>query len=504
MNEFAVRTILVHRDLDDWRAAVRPLLREGVPPSEVFWDEDDADRARLFASAGQEPVGPPASGEGDQPLSVPADFFELARAVLHHRDAGRWELLYRVAFRIARGGERHLLEIASDDDVARLQAMERAVRRDRHKMTAFVRFRRVVEADGGERYVAWHRPEHFVLPLAADHFVSRFGGAMRFAILTPDESLVWNGRVAEFGAGVPRSAAPREDDLEALWLTYYSSTFNPARIKLRQMRKEMPVRHWATLPETAAIPSLLSEARMRVHAMIRQPREEEAERKKLGIGTSAAEFLPADGERAPLSGLADAAKACRGCPLFLPATQTVFGEGPPKASVVFVGEQPGDEEDRAGRPFVGPAGRLLGEVLEELGIDRRAAYVTNAVKHFKFTPRGKRRIHVSPSVREVKACQPWLEAELRAIRPPMLVCLGATAAKAVAGPAARVTTDRGRPFATPWCDWTLITTHPSALLRMPDADARAAARAAFTADLKLVADRLSSLPGQGGATARRG
>ena len=203
---------------------------------------------------------------------------------------------------------------------------------------------------------------------------------------------------------------------------------------------------------------------------------------------SAAEFLP---DRLTLPALREAAGSCRGCPLYRDATQTVFGEGSAGARVVLVGEQPGDEEDRTGRPFVGPAGRLLDELLAQAGIDRADAYVTNAVKHFKWTPRGKRRIHAKPSAGEITACKPWLESELGLLRPEALVVLGASAARSLLGPAFRVTRSRGEIFESPWAPVTLATLHPSALLRITEEDERRAARLEVARELALVAAAIS-------------
>jgi uracil-DNA glycosylase family protein len=202
---------------------------------------------------------------------------------------------------------------------------------------------------------------------------------------------------------------------------------------------------------------------------------------------TAAAFLP---KRRDLQSLRTAAARCEGCPLFANATQTVFGAGPATARVMLIGEQPGDREDLAGEPFVGPAGQLLDRVLAEAGVPRKQVYVTNAVKHFKWTPRGKKRLHAKPSSREISACHPWLEAELEAVDPEMLVLLGATAAQALLGPKFRITKQRGQPFESEWSDWTLATYHPSAVLRamtLPDGKQMLDD---FTADLRLVAKRL--------------
>jgi uracil-DNA glycosylase len=202
---------------------------------------------------------------------------------------------------------------------------------------------------------------------------------------------------------------------------------------------------------------------------------------------SAAEYIPA---RPTPARLRKAAAGCRGCGLWQAATQTVFGEGAPTARVMLVGEQPGDQEDKQGRPFVGPAGRVLDEALELAGIDRGTTYVTNAVKHFKWEARGKRRIHAKPTWSELTACRPWVEAELAVIRPRVLVCLGASAAQSLLGQQFRVTKERGRWLDSDLAEHVTATIHPSAILRQRDEEARHKEMAAFVNDLKLVAQVL--------------
>lgn len=203
---------------------------------------------------------------------------------------------------------------------------------------------------------------------------------------------------------------------------------------------------------------------------------------------SAAEFVPITTN---LAELRSAAPACRGCDLYAHATHVVFGEGPKDAKVVMVGEQPGDEEDRKGHPFVGPAGRLLSRAMEEAGLDRGKVYVTNAVKHFKFVERGKRRIHAKPNGTEISACRPWLEAELHALEPELVVCLGATAAQSLMGRDFRITTERGRFFPHHWAKELVATIHPSAILRMPDRQEEE--YELFLKDLRIIAARLHEL-----------
>jgi DNA polymerase len=460
-------------DLAGWRRAARRLAVAGVQPGQVLWEVDG--RPALFAlnkeRAEADPVGVTAA------FVVPRGFLDLAETVIQHRDPERFALLYALLWRI-RGGERDLLENAADPLVARVARMAKAVRREAHKMTAFVRFREIA-AEDGPRFVAWFEPEHHVLEATAPFFVRRFTG-MRWSILTPRRSAHWDGAELYFGPGARRSDAPGEDALEAAWKTYYASIFNPARLNPAKMRADMPRRYWRNLPEAALIPELAQHAGRRTAGMLADPPTAPAH----------AEWAPAPpsapaAPRTTLDALRADAAACRRCPLWGAATQTVFGEGPADAEIMLVGEQPGDQEDLAGRPFVGPAGRLLDEALAAAGLDRRKLYVTNAVKHFKFEPRGKRRIHQKPERGEIQHCRWWLVEELRAVRPRLVVALGATAAETLLGRRLRVGEARGRVHAGLAGERVLVTVHPSYLLRIPDEATRAAERRAFIADLAL-------------------
>jgi probable DNA metabolism protein len=457
-----------------WQQAARRALLANRAPPEILWQELGAEQPLLDVGDEAEPASLP-----DPPTSafqVPKAFLEIAARVSCHRDPERWALLYRLLWRLTHG-ERNLLQVVVDPDVHQLGAMDKAIRHDVHKMRAFVRFREV-QAEGAPWYVAWFEPQHQIVELNAPFFCDRFA-KMHWSILTPDRCAHWDGQALSITAGVPRSEAPTEDATEALWLKYYAHIFNPARVKIHAMQAEMPKRYWKNLPEAALIPALLQEAPGRVNSMLAKSNAKQ---------TAADEFqpivLPAT---RTLEALRGAAAGCTACPLYRPATQTVFGAGAEHARLVFIGEQPGDQEDRAGQPFAGPAGRLLDQALVEAGIDRRQTYVTNAVKHFKWEPMGKRRIHKTPSSREVEACRPWLEAELAAIQPQVLVCLGGTAAKTVFGPAVRVLRDRGRFTPSTFCPQTLITVHPSSLLRAPDEETKARNYIDFVADLRLAA-----------------
>jgi len=450
-----------------WRAAARDLLARDVAPADVTWIDDT--QAGLW-NMSEAPAETPR-----REARVPAEFVALAELAALHRDPDRWALLYRLLHRLTRG-EPDLLARATDPDVAALRARVAAVRRDEHKMHAFVRFRRVVD-DGREHFVAWHRPDHHIVPLAAPFFARRFA-AMAWTILTPDASATWDGEHLHFGPGAPRSAAPAGDELDDLFLTYYRSIFNPARLNLRAMRAEMPRKHWASLPESTTIAELVRAAPARTDAMLAAP------------ASAAAPLVPASRQ---LAVLRDAAATCRACPLGGCATRTVFGEGPQDARLMLVGEQPGDLEDREGRPFVGPAGQLLDDLLRAAGLDRDQLYVTNAVKHFKHELRGQRRIHVRPNPAEVSACRAWLTAEIAAVRPAVIVCLGSTAARSFLGPRFNATRDRGRVHATPWAPAWLATLHPAAVLRTSDDVARGRALTALQDDLRLAAAELQRI-----------
>jgi DNA polymerase len=278
-----------------------------------------------------------------------------------------------------------------------------------------------------------------------------------------------------------RADAPADDAREALWKTYYANIFNPARLNPTMMRSEMPQKYWKHLPEAQLLPGLIQSAGTRVREMAE--RAPEPPRRRIPETPAVPEPI-VDGS---LRSIREAALACRRCALWQPATRTVFGEGPEDARVVLVGEQPGDEEDLSGRPFVGPAGKLLDRVLQELGIDRRALYLTNAVKHFRFEQRGKRRLHRNPTSSQVQACRPWLQQELARIDPQLIVCLGANAARAVLCSDFRLMEQRGQWRVMADGARALATVHPSWVLRQPDDSARGAAYALLKQDLQQLA-----------------
>ncbi len=465
-------TLEAGADLEGFRKAARRLVAEAVPPDAVAFS----------CEAGGDLFGTEAGPAEAPPLSLPRAVADAIRLVVCHSDPERYALLYRLVWRVAHG-EKHLLEVASDPLVHRLERMAKSVRRDIHKMHAFLRFEKVGESAGRERFVAWFEPEHHILGAASRFFVERFA-ALDWSIHTPEASAHWNGEALTFGPGGRPGEAIEADGFAEGWRGYYESTFNPARANMRATLAEMPKKYWRNMPETRAIPQMLADAPRRAAGMVAAaptaPRKRRPER--------ALEAMR-DQEPRTLDELNRIIAAS--APLVPGATRAVLGEGPIGAGIALVGEQPGDQEDLQGRPFVGPAGQLLDRALAEAGIPREGAYVTNAVKHFKFEQRGKRRIHRKPTAGEVQHYRWWLMRELELVGPRLVVALGGTAGLALSGRAVSVTRERGpATFAPPdgpaWPG--VVTVHPSFLLRLPDETAKAEAWEAFVRDLRLARD----------------
>jgi len=466
----AIRTITLAAtdDFDGWRSAARALAIADIAPDRVEW-RVDGDVGDLFG----ETVEPPPVTARSRALTAPRHFIDLARQAACHRDPERFALLYTALWRIQRNPG--FASDRADPLMQRIEGLAKAVRRDIHKMRAFVRFREIEDDDGTQRFVAWFEPEHHIVRANARFFVERFAN-MRWSILTPDLSIHWDGETLSETAGAIRGDAPGGDPIEDVWKSYYASIFNPARVKIGAMMKEMPRKYWKNMPETALIPALVAGAQAREAEMIAEAQQSAA--------------APGSNRSGAWQALRREAQGCTRCPLHRCASQTVFGEGPVDAALMFVGEQPGDQEDLAGRPFVGPAGQLFDRALIDAGIDRGATYVTNAVKHFKFVARGKRRIHQSPAVGEIDACRWWLDQERALVLPRVTVALGATAARAIFGKAMAIGKSRSRPFALSERAEAWVTVHPSYLLRLPDAEKHDAYRA-FVDDLRAAAQRVS-------------
>jgi probable DNA metabolism protein len=475
-------------DFDGWRRQARWLASHAIPASDVNW------RINGETSLLDDAVDLKTASSGSAPnndIRVPREFVELARKVILHRSPDRFAALYRVLLRLR--AEPQLLQLDVDPDVMRLRVLERQVRHDEHRMHAYVRFRKV-DDESGVQFVAWYEPEHHILEATAEFFARRFAG-QRWAILTPDRSVYWDGNQLTYGEGVARADAPADDALEDLWRTYYASTFNPARVNLKLTQGHMPRKFWANLPEAQLITPLATAAPTRAGQMIAAeaaaPRRSRVPAVHSPVSSSSADSGAGERQRKLLD-------QCRNCPLWKYATQAVPGEGPISARLMLVGEQPGDQEDLAGRPFVGPAGQLLDRALSAAKIDRGEVYVTNAVKHFKYELRGKRRLHKKPAELEIAACHMWYESEVATIKPALIVAMGATAVRAVLGRPLPILANRGTlletPNEVPTSARVLVTVHPSYLLRVLP-ESRETEFGKFVEDLQIAARYIRDLRG---------
>lgn len=474
----------VVRSFDEWRTAARQLIASGVPPEVVEWAADEQ-AGDLFSPSNAD-AAPDAESATVTALRLPRALVEMLASAACFNAADRWAFLYKLLWRWQLG-ERDVVS-AADPDGARLHAMVKAVRREEHDMHAYIRFRERKEEDGAPRFVAWFEPTHEVLPQVAQHFARRMGGAT-WMIATPAAAVAWDGAQLHELPPLLRSAAEIEDAGEALWLTYYRSIFNPARVNADLLRSHIPSRFWKNLPEGAIVPGMISAAA-------------NGERRTGQTSTvgrrSGATAIPISAERAqPQRQQPSTLDQCRRCDLWRHATQAVAGVGPRKARIMLVGEQPGDQEDLQGLPFVGPAGAVLQRALDEAGVARDQVYLTNAVKHFKWELRGKRRLHKTPAQSEVAACHLWLEEELKRVQPEVVVALGSTALKSVM--------EKGSVTMKSVMDapvehdgrWVVTVYHPSYVLRAPDEETRRQAYEVIVAGLR-EALRLTAGPARSG------
>lgn len=468
LGTYYVVELLEPDDFEFWRERARALIQCDVPPDRIAWIEPGGS-GDLFAHGERRAPVPPGDAP---PVRANRRFVSLAKNAALHSDPERFALLYRLLWRFQ--ANPRMMEDKADPDVRRIEELDKNVRRDSHKMHAFVRFRLVEDEEtDGEHYVAWFEPQHHILRANAGFFMRRFAN-MRWSILTPQGSLHWDTETMREGPPADRADAPGGDPMEDLWRTYYASIFNPARLKIGAMLKEMPRKYWKNMPEAALIPELVAGAQKRESTMVE-------------AGTLEFEERPET-----LAAIDRAIHACRKCPIGELENQAVMGEGPQDAALMIVGEQPGDQEDQSGRPFVGPAGQLLDTHLEKAGIDRRAAYVTNTVKHFKYVQRGKRRLHQSPGAKEIDTCRWWIESERAIVQPKLVLAMGASAARGMLGKTVSISKARGSPIALEDGSELWITAHPSYLLRL-DGPAREEQARLFDADLAAVKERLEEL-----------
>lgn len=453
---------------DAWRETARRFLASGTPPEAILWG-DTGTEPDLFGAK-----SPLRSGA---PVTVPRSFISLANSVVWHSDPERFARLYAFLWRLKDAP--HLMTDRGDLDLSRLRRMEKNVHRCQHKMKAFVRFREIGTADAPRRsFAAWFEPTYHTVEPTADFFVRRFSD-MDWRILTPDICAIFEGGKLSFSEGQPKPDLP-EDSGEQLWITYFQNIFNPARLMVKAMQSEMPKKYWKNMPEAAFIPQMIADAPARARAMAEAAPTLPPRRMAQVQAQLAAHHSAWDG---PKEALAREIAACTRCPLHCTATQAVPGEGPMDADLMIVGEQPGDQEDLSGKPFVGPAGQLFDQIAAQVGLDRNKAFVTNAVKHFKFTARGKRRLHQRPTTSEIQHCRWWLDAEVAQVRPKLILAMGATAAEGLTGRRGAITARRGTLEQTPSGTPVLLTLHPSYLLRLTDRQAKADAMAQFQEDL---------------------
>ncbi len=428
-----------------WRDVARPLLSAGIAPEQIEW--------RLGRSL--EPLAPALALSASLRLS--RQLIELLETISCFRHDGRWDLMYRLAWRSLR--QPHLLEDAADPDVHRAMQMANAVNREIHKMHAFVRFREMTDEPGEKKYFAWFEPTHDILRQGVPFFCKRFPN-MAWMIATPDGTALWRNGELQFVETADKSMLPKADAHEGLWRTYYRNICNVSRINPPAMRREMPQRYWRNLPESVEIQTLLRDGQASF-----------AQRQREAVDLELAKARAMQRALADLPDHSGGPSACRRCDIWRHATQAVLGEGSTTASIMLIGEQPGDEEDLRGRPFVGPAGRVLDEALRNAGLDRSGLYITNAVKHFKWQPRGKRRLHKRPDASEVMACNHWLAAEVSQIKPRIIVALGASALRAIAGRTDSIESARHLQISHASGAQLVCTYHPSAILRADSTNA---------------------------------
>ncbi|MGR3466417.1 MAG: UdgX family uracil-DNA binding protein [Shimia sp.] len=453
-----------------WRAAARAGASNGIAPEAIDW-RFEGDPAGLFEGA---PLPAPTSA-----LTVPKAFVQLADGAVWHADPARFALLYEGLLRIQRTPA--LLRDPGDAGMAKLRGMQKNVARCIHKLHAFVRFREL-PSDDRPRFAAWFEPTHHSIEPGTPFFARRFGD-MDWMIATPDVTARFEGGKLSFHPGQPKPDLP-DDAHEDLWTQYYRSIFNPARVKVSAMCSEMPRKYWKNMPETRIIPELLASAEGRVREMQEAAptlpplyaRRIAERRAPPRVSEPMADLFTEQLTREDLIIRAEAVPAEDGY------GRMVLGTGPMPAPLMVVGEQPGDVEDREGRPFVGPAGQMFDRAAQTAGLKRDNAYVTNAVKRFKYVQRGKRRLHQSPDRDDIAHGRWWLEMEEQLVKPKLILSLGGTAAEVLTGDRKGLLKRRGQVEEGRFGP-TFLTVHPAYILRLPSPEQKAEEEARFTEDL---------------------
>ncbi|NRA65639.1 MAG: TIGR03915 family putative DNA repair protein [Pseudobacteriovorax sp.] len=394
-------------NFDQWRDQARLALSQDLGPETVHWNDlrhsKDMD---LFQSS------------DTQEYNIRSKQFHLNRQFIgtlsrlsSYRDPQRWNFLYRLLWRYLHEGA-EFLDDPLDGDVRQMHRWSKELGRDSHKCKAFLRFRKQPEGFYQARYAS----KHYVLKGLVEYFSTRFA-AMDFEIITPWESLRWFAGKAQYTESGEVFDAIDSDDFDDLWLTYYRNTYNPARLNMKATLAEMPKYLWKNMPETELIPEMIATSDQQVDAMLEAA-------PKFQLDTSS------------LNSLTDVSRAvseCRACLLCDGFGNAVPGRGQKDAAIMIVGEQPGDHEEKAGKPFVGPSGKLLAKILREESLGEESIYLTNTVKHFRHRKEGARRIHMRPSQTSIHACRAFLIAEIQIVRPQVILCLGITSSRALRG-----------------------------------------------------------------------
>jgi uracil-DNA glycosylase len=428
------------KSFDEWRLAVLSLLQTNRTPNEVLWSSEDQQPNLWFDTL---------NSGAHYKLKIPSKLKELLMTLSMHRSLTRWNLMYRILYRSIHG-EKNLLDDPADSDVATALRMQQEIENDIHRFYAFLRFKKHMDNEG-EIFIAFFKPDHSILHAVLQFFVKRFG-SMRWVIFTPEGSAYWDTRTLKIQDTKIDMPQVNDQEMETMWSSYYSSIFNPTRSNEKLLKQHVPNRFRSNMPEMEQVSELLQNAPKRTDRMLES------------VSSAAI-----SGWSESLQDLNIKLQRCVSCPIGLNGTRAVAGQGS-LGGIMLVGEQPGDEEEKCGDPFVGPAGEVLNEAFRDLNLNRNMIYITNSVKHFKFVMRGKSRIHDRPSHAEIGACRSWLNEEIRLVQPDVIICLGASAAQSVLGAKLDIGKNLNQEFTHPSGAIILVTYHPAAILRVPDPD----------------------------------
>jgi len=449
-------------DFEGWRTAARSLLTQGIAPEVVKWRVSGKNPG-LF----DVPAFMPTQ-KLDPKLSVSRDFFLLCKTAILYRDPARFDLLYRILWRISK--EPHLFKITLDPDVVKAKSMAEAVRSDLHNMKTSVRFKSVHIQENDKLwsgFVAWFEPSHFIVQASASFFTERFTN-MRWSILTPDISMHWNGKMLSYSPYERKEEEPKPDAEDKIWRAYQRSISNQGGLNVSAMKSQIPKNQWRNLPEAERIPEGFDNVDKRKSTM--SAAQSIKPQRKIAKYTVIKEVdgiakLDAIGAKAALHRLNIEMLTNTEFKLAEYSTQAVLGAGAAPSDIMLLGEQPGEQEDVAGQLFIGPIGKVLDQALQDAGIERSHVYTTNSLKHFKFKLQGMRRMQIMPSVDDIKIYLPWLQGEINIVQPRIIVALGPIAAHAITGKTLDIEVSRGKLYPMSDSLQVLVTYHPMYILR---------------------------------------